>query len=674
MSANLLKFYAHRIINGDIYSALRCAHIVENNSIDCVITSPPYWSQRDYGFPFQIGNEKTFNEYIQKLITVFDLLKKKINEKGIFYLNIGDKYINKYGNTSLGMIPYKLAYYMVQDGWNLEDIIIWYKPNHMPSSVKNRFTNTYEPVFVFSKSKINYYSEYKKDHVLSNILRVPLQPTQYTHVATYPEKLVEQLIQLGIPENGVILDPFAGSGTTCKAVLNLNQRKGYNLNSIMIEAQEEYVKIIKERCEIQNENISIVEYADYKLRKLDFESNSVDSESHSVQIHNIDLKSSIIKVTSSTNEFEEFMKLLSNRAFFDTFLDEGVVFFGLPDHKIEKIYRVALSKKWIIRNMLVVPQNKDWIPIFMLVKDIKSIEYKFDIDKIRVGHQFEINENWNDTDFIGYKVVQNAIYFKEPISGMISQIISKKSNGLPHWVIVQWENSKFTLEEVLNYPLEDKRVIFYCPFCSNVLQIYYHSNKETKCQNCNQILWKDIPSIPKLELNPRKEPKVIDGIESINKSNELTPKNTKKSYNGKFKNTLKINMGQSPGARASTSEQYFSVQRYFDVEQPLICDYLNLHRIKKGLSKNRLTELFPLEYKHTVGHWLRKDMGGSLPKEEDLMRLKEILDLDETYVDYINRKGLKLQTILKNNTGKNPGDLLDYPLGTVISMLKKAIN
>ncbi|MBU2447025.1 MAG: site-specific DNA-methyltransferase, partial [Bacteroidetes bacterium] len=134
----------HRIINADVYAGLKS---IEDGSIDIAVTSPPYWGQRDYEFEGQIGIEGSFTEYIEKLVSIFNVLQKKLKSRGVFYLNIGDKYLSKYGNSSLGLIPYKLAYQMTRFGWHLCDIIIWYKPNHMPSSISNRFSTTYEPIF-----------------------------------------------------------------------------------------------------------------------------------------------------------------------------------------------------------------------------------------------------------------------------------------------------------------------------------------------------------------------------------------------------------------------------------------------------------------------------------------------------------------------------------------------
>jgi DNA modification methylase len=221
------------IIYGDVYSGINS---LEDSSVHVVITSPPYWMQRDYGFEGQIGQEKTPEEYISKLRTIFGVLKDKLTDDGVFYLNIGDKYLNKYGNSHLLQIPYRLAYYMIEDGWILEDIIIWYKTNHMPSSIDNRFANSYEPVLVFAKNKNNKYRKSR------NILKLPLQQTKYKHTAVFPEKLVQSLLEMTYIDYGdIILDPFAGTGTVGVVV----NRYSKNLNTILIEKSSEYIEIIK---------------------------------------------------------------------------------------------------------------------------------------------------------------------------------------------------------------------------------------------------------------------------------------------------------------------------------------------------------------------------------------------------------------------------------------------
>jgi len=657
----------HKVLCGDVWASLQT---LDDNSIDCVVTSPPYWSQRDYGFAGQIGSEPQLQDYLAKLVTIFHLLRQKVKQQGIFYLNIGDKYVSKYGNTPLAMIPYRLAYYMTMDGWNLEDIMIWFKKNHMPASVKNRLTNTYEPIFVFSKNKLNYYTEYRHKANGSNILRIPLQPVPYKHMATYPEKLVEALLGLGLPDDALILDPFAGSGTTCKAVQNISE--GYfnpiKMRSIMIEAYHEYIKIIRKRCKIKKQNIQRISIELYHTRPLINNFKIPNKEEKILENIDIESKNVIIKIFKELKELHSFLPLLFNNTLPDILDDDGIFFLGLPNHDIEDIFSIVqLSDHgWIIRNMIVVPQGNDWIPIFMMVKDIKSIRYKFNLDNIRVNHQYENIVNWNVMDFIGYRVEKSQALFKKPDTGLIGKILSYHPNGLPHWVVVKWKSGKHSVEEIITSSKGENAIQMFCPECKTKLKNYHHYKKSISCPSCLLQLWRDVRSIPKLlETNPPVKP------EYQHEEITILQKKTKKDYNGKFKYVDRINIGQSPGARVSVYEQFFTTKRYYKIKQSMISDYLNLHRIKNGLTKNALTNRFPPEYKHTVGHWIRKDMGGSLPKYEDLMTLNEYLHLDQSYINCISRIGLKLQTVIADVKGKNPGDFLDFPLPKVINMLKR---
>lgn len=145
---------------------------------------------------------------------------------------------------------------MVKDGWILNEIIIWSKPNHMPSSIKNRFVNSYEPVFVFSKNEHNIFTKKNTHNNFSNILKINLQPTPYKHVAVYPEKLVDSLLRIVVlKDNSTILDPFAGSGTTLKVTKDYYKA----FNAIMIENHTDYIDIINERCDL-NGQVDILKY------------------------------------------------------------------------------------------------------------------------------------------------------------------------------------------------------------------------------------------------------------------------------------------------------------------------------------------------------------------------------------------------------------------------------
>ncbi|MCX7661649.1 MAG: site-specific DNA-methyltransferase [Candidatus Omnitrophica bacterium] len=162
-----LDFSAPEVIVyiGDVNSSL---HLLPDASVDCVVTSPPYWKQRDYKHPQQIGQEHNYHDYINKLAGVFNEIKRVLKPTGTLFLNIGYKYQNK----ELILIPELLAIELQKNGWALLNKIIWSKPNAMPSSLENRFSNVYEPVFLFVKktNKFNYYLSLDK-------LRVPLSNT-----------------------------------------------------------------------------------------------------------------------------------------------------------------------------------------------------------------------------------------------------------------------------------------------------------------------------------------------------------------------------------------------------------------------------------------------------------------------------------------------------------------
>lgn len=139
------------ILIGDVIEKLR---EIPEKSVDLVVTSPPYWKQRDYGIKGQIGQESTPKQYIERMIKVGRELKRVLKDTGSYFLNVGDKYVNK----SLQMVPFKLATEMQKSGWTIRNVIVWYKPNHMPSSFKDRLTNTWEPVFHFVKATGKYYA------------------------------------------------------------------------------------------------------------------------------------------------------------------------------------------------------------------------------------------------------------------------------------------------------------------------------------------------------------------------------------------------------------------------------------------------------------------------------------------------------------------------------------
>ena len=175
----------NKMYQGDALSILRT---FPDDSIDCFITSPPYWGLRDYNTDGQIGLETTFQEYINNLCNIFDEVRRTLKKEGTCWVNIGDVYsggdgsnhngssgsvkqkkgINTERNIQLNhilpdkclcQIPSRFAVEMTNRGWILRNEIIWYKPNAMPSSAIDRFTVDFEKIFFFTKSKKYYFEQ-----------------------------------------------------------------------------------------------------------------------------------------------------------------------------------------------------------------------------------------------------------------------------------------------------------------------------------------------------------------------------------------------------------------------------------------------------------------------------------------------------------------------------------
>lgn len=159
---------------------------MEDGSVDCVVTSPPYWSLRDYGMETQIGLEATVEEYVENLAGVFSQVFRVLAAHGTFWLNLGDAYTSgnrtrrapdtkggKIGSaremafrpeTPVGLepkdligLPWRVAFALQADGWRLRSENIWEKPNAMPESVTDRPSRTHEQVFMFTKGQRYYY-------------------------------------------------------------------------------------------------------------------------------------------------------------------------------------------------------------------------------------------------------------------------------------------------------------------------------------------------------------------------------------------------------------------------------------------------------------------------------------------------------------------------------------
>jgi len=361
--------FLDKIICGDTLEVLKQ---IPSDSVDCIITSPPYWGLRDYGeatckvwggdpdcehefelehiqrdpsktgiisekakigqgyrnyksgfckkcgaWYGQLGLEPTLDMYTEHLLEITAELKRVLKPTGVMFWNHGDCYGGSgcgkgdYRNNNkrslsnpnlycekpnpqlkltqkcMALQNYRLILRMVDEqGWILRNIIIWYKPNHMPESVKDRFTNAYEPVFMLTKKKRYYFDldavriPHKLDFGLpkratpnrkkwegmqpisnhsgyygpegellvnplgknpGDMWAIPTQPFPDAHFATFPEKLVEPMIKSTCPQGGIVLDPFAGSGTTCLVAKKLGR------HYIGIDLNPEYCKMARKR-------------------------------------------------------------------------------------------------------------------------------------------------------------------------------------------------------------------------------------------------------------------------------------------------------------------------------------------------------------------------------------------------------------------------------------------
>lgn len=287
-------------------NSLELLKTIPDNSIDCCITSPPYWGLRDYGHDEQLGSEKHFKDFVNNLCNVFDEVQRVLKPTGTCFINLGDTYMNDssysekgrqgFGNDKIGMIkkekqgvkkkslcmiPERFAIEMIDRNWCLRNQIIWHKPNAMPSSVTDRFTVDFEKIFLFVKESKGYYFKqqleksiwaetdarskikggkqskgkaaegvYATKNVsfteggmknMRTVWTVNTEPSSEAHFATYPQRLVERMLSAGCPENGIVLDPFFGSGTTGLVAKKLNR------HYIGIELNPEYVDIATKR-------------------------------------------------------------------------------------------------------------------------------------------------------------------------------------------------------------------------------------------------------------------------------------------------------------------------------------------------------------------------------------------------------------------------------------------
>jgi len=162
--------FINKIICDGYSDPLRIFRELPDESVDCIVTSPPYWGLRNYNniskswkdWKGQLGLEPTFNMYINHLCDIFDEIKRVLKSSGTCWVNIGDRYsTSKSGIISKCLIgiPFRFTIEMINRGWILRNTIIWHKPNAMPSSVKDRFSVDFEYIFFFVKNQEYFFDQ-----------------------------------------------------------------------------------------------------------------------------------------------------------------------------------------------------------------------------------------------------------------------------------------------------------------------------------------------------------------------------------------------------------------------------------------------------------------------------------------------------------------------------------
>lgn len=287
------------IREGDVLDRIR---EIPDESVHCVITSPPYWGLRDYGFAGQIGLEATPEAYVARMVEIFREVRRVLRSDGTCWLNIGDSYTSggratrapdrKYlgpresevrAATPHGLkpkelvgIPWRIAFALQSEGWWLRSDIIWAKPNAMPESVADRPTLAHEYLFLLTKAGRYYYdadairergvdlARQRRDRIgganghkvrhspgsmigasttrnARSVWSITTEPYTEAHFATFPPELPRRCIAAGCPPGGVVLDPFAGVGTTVMVALRLGR------SAIGIELNPEYAAMARRR-------------------------------------------------------------------------------------------------------------------------------------------------------------------------------------------------------------------------------------------------------------------------------------------------------------------------------------------------------------------------------------------------------------------------------------------
>ncbi len=250
--------------------------LLPSESVQTVLTSPPYWSLRDYEVEDQTGCDDSLESYVASVMDVFEEVRRVLRTDGTVWLNVGDVYTS--GNrryrapdrknraramdvrppTPEGLkpkdligIPWRLAFGLQEAGWWLRSEVIWHKPNAQPESVQDRPTKAHETVFLLSKEQDYHYTigavcgpGGRRLRTVWDLPTKPLRrPANWSadHPAMMPLSLARQCMAMTVRQNCVVLDPYAGSGTSLIVARELGCRW------VGAEIKPNYVDLIEHR-------------------------------------------------------------------------------------------------------------------------------------------------------------------------------------------------------------------------------------------------------------------------------------------------------------------------------------------------------------------------------------------------------------------------------------------
>lgn len=256
-----------QVLEGDCRALLPT---LASESVNCVVTSPPYFWLRDYDVEGQIGHEATLDDFVDVIASVFDEVRRVLRPDGVVWLNLGDSYYSGNGQPhgsdprsssrnfrrvkkspldlsgfglpkkSLCGVPWRVALEMQRRGWTLRSDVIWCRPTALSEpSVTDRPGRQHEYLFMFSKARTYAFDRSKLKE--ESVWHIAHQRGLDGHSAAYPEELAERCILSGCPEGGTVLDPFGGAGTTGVVA----QRHGRH--AVLIELNPNYAALSRQR-------------------------------------------------------------------------------------------------------------------------------------------------------------------------------------------------------------------------------------------------------------------------------------------------------------------------------------------------------------------------------------------------------------------------------------------